>query len=290
MVPEQTPITEIPFTVVDVETTGLSRDDRIAEIACVRMVNFQEISRFQSLVNPGMPINPAASEVSGLTDADVERAPIFAEIAPEFTEITRDSVFVAHNAPFDLSFISRENKRWKLPAFREPVLDTLKMARNTLELPRYSLGFLVESLALEIKPTHRAMADVEATAELLKTLIEKRLTQPANLEQLLKTQELVPVGWEDGPGLGLPSELIKLLMEAATKNQVAELDYESHTGTRPHWLTPVSLLRNGPLFYLQGKMIESNELRTYRFDRIRSAGISGRENDRWEKIEDGSKI
>lgn len=280
------PIDQIPFTVVDVETTGLTRDDRIVEIACVKIVNFQEVERFQSLVNPGMSINPAASEVSGIQDQDVLQAPIFAEIADQFDAITANSVFVAHNAPFDLSFISRENKRWQRPPFKEAVLDTLKMARNTLVLPRYSLKFLQETLALEQAPTHRAMADVETTALLLRTLIERRCPRPATLGELLQAQELVPVDWDEAPALGLPDGLIKLLAKAAATNQIAELDYESHTGTRPHWLQPLGVLRNGPLLYLQAAMMESDEIRTYRFDRILAVRLSGQEDKGWEQEND----
>jgi DNA polymerase III epsilon subunit family exonuclease len=286
LLPLELPIEQIPFTVVDVETTGLTREDRIIEIACVRVVNFREVSRFQSMVNPGMPINPAASEVSGIRDEDVQQAPIFAEIAHEFDAITKDAVFVAHNAPFDLSFISRENKRWDRPPFRELVLDTLKMARNTLELPRYSLKFLQETLALDIAPTHRAMADVEATTLLLRELIDRRNPKPESLGVLLKAQELVPVTWDDAPALGLPAALIKLLVRAAKTNQIAEMDYESHTGTRPHWLRPLGVLRNGPLLYLQAAMMESEEVRTYRFDRIQSVQLSGQESKGWDQTDE----
>ncbi len=289
MIPLDTPLSEVKFTIVDVETTGLTRDDRVIELACIQILNSREINRFQSLVNPGMPINPIATEICGIRDEDVAQAPIFAEIAPEFDPLMTGAVFVAHNAPFDLSFLSRERKRWDLPHWQGPILDTLRLARNVVVQPRYSLSSLTEALALENRPNHRALADVEATISLMHKLISLIEPVPLTLGELLAKQELIPVPWTDSIGGDRPAGLIKVLQFSEEKDQVTEIEYESHTGIRPHWIRPVGVFHNGPLYYLKAEMAEREEVRTYRFDRIRSARISGNPKYTWSNDTDSNE-
>lgn len=289
MISMDTPLDDVKFTIVDVETTGLTREDRVIELACIQIHNFKEIKRFQSLVNPGMPINPIATEICGIRDEDVAQAPIFAEIADQFTAMLVDSVFVAHNAPFDLSFLSRERKRWNLPSWQGPVLDTLRVARNAIALPRYSLSSLTETLALDKKPDHRALADVEATIELLKKLISIIEPAPKTIGELLSKQELVPVAWAESVGGDRPADLIKVLQYGEKTGQITELEYESHTGIRSHWIHPKGVVHNGPLYYLEAELAEHGKELTYRFDRIRSARIAGNEEYIWTASDDSNE-
>ncbi len=269
------PLEEIPFAVVDVETTGLGAADRIIEVACVRLRGFQEVTRFQSLVNPGIPIAASAVAVSGITDAMVACAPIYAEIAPTFEQLLTDSVFVAHNAPFDLAFLSRERKRWQLPPWQGPVLDTLRLARNTLALESYALKDLKQALELDHAPSHRALADVLATASLLVKLVEHRQPRLRTLGELLQAQEPVPTTWEVCLQLGLPAAPIETLAAAALSNRIVEVEYQGRNGVGTYWLRPLAPERNGPLFYLRAVLIENEEERTFRLDRIASARIAG---------------
>lgn len=263
------------FTVLDVETTGLGEADRVIEIACLRLRAGREIGRFHSLVNPGMTIAPAASEVSGITDEMVAHAPIFPEIYPEVEKLLAGAVLVAHNAPFDLRFLSRERKRWDLPAWKGPVLDTLRLARNTLQLESYSLGALEGSLQLEHAPSHRALSDVLATVALLTTLTARIEPPPITVDDLLKAQEPIRLTWEEALATGLEAAFVATLRDAQVKAQLIELDYESRSGVHTHWIRPLHIEHNGPLYYLAAHLAEQDELRTFRFNRIQNVRISG---------------
>src|SRR5438445_9121835 len=104
------PLHEHTFAVVDVETTGLSArmGDRICELAVVIVRGGQIVGQLQSLVNPQKPISRGAAAVNGISDSMVRDAPAFRKVAPELVKALDGAVLVAHNASFDLSFISSE--------------------------------------------------------------------------------------------------------------------------------------------------------------------------------------
>ncbi|MCB0851936.1 MAG: 3'-5' exonuclease, partial [Bacteroidetes bacterium] len=100
------------FTIIDVETTGGDpRKDRITEIAIYRYDGNEVIESFVSLVNPEMPIPDFITRITGIDNDMVREAPRFYEIARKVVEITEDSIFVAHNARFDYSFMQKEFRR-----------------------------------------------------------------------------------------------------------------------------------------------------------------------------------
>jgi DNA polymerase III epsilon subunit-like protein len=104
------PITDVPLAIVDVETTGLWAEtgDRVCEVAVLRVEPGREPEVFSSLVNPHRPIEPAASNVSGLRDADVAGAPDFESLVGPLTARLEGAVLVAHNAEFDVGFLTAE--------------------------------------------------------------------------------------------------------------------------------------------------------------------------------------
>ena len=108
-----TPFADVPFLVVDVETTGISAwsGDRITEVAAVYVKGGKVREAFQSLVNPGRPIPPFITRLTGIDDAMVRHAPSFGEIAGELAQQMVGRVFVAHNARFDWNFLSSEYDR-----------------------------------------------------------------------------------------------------------------------------------------------------------------------------------
>ena len=101
-----------PFTVFDLETTGFSAvRDRIIEIGAVRVELDGSVSRFQTLVNPGVPIPPRLTALTGIDDAMVADAPKFREAGFKFMDFARRSRLVAHNARFDLRFLRADQVR-----------------------------------------------------------------------------------------------------------------------------------------------------------------------------------
>ena len=94
------------FCVLDVETTGLHwRTDRIVQIGIIKVENLIPVVRFNTLVNPEIPIPPRATAIHGITDKDVMSAPTYAEIADQVFSILNKTTVVGHNVTFDINFI-----------------------------------------------------------------------------------------------------------------------------------------------------------------------------------------
>jgi DNA polymerase III subunit epsilon len=168
------------FVVVDLETTGGSPDSaEITEIGAVKIRGGQIVGEFQTLINPGSEIPPFITVLTGITDAMVIEAPKIDEVLPSFFEFvgSESEVFlVAHNAPFDISFLRaatlRSRRNW--PRYR--VLDTAKIARRVLtkdEVPNNKLSTLAPYFGAEITPSHRALDDAKATVDVLHGLFER---------------------------------------------------------------------------------------------------------------------
>ena len=167
-------LSEIDFCVVDTETTGgRAEDNAVIDVAVVRYRDGIVYERFSSLVNPGRPIPPWITVLTGIDDSMVANAPRFAEVAPAVKEILSKGLFVAHNVPFDLGFLRHEFMR--VGSDLTPnTFCTLKWARRLWpELPSKSLGALCEHLLVTNFDRHRALGDAEATVYVLKAILEK---------------------------------------------------------------------------------------------------------------------
>lgn len=162
-----------PFTVFDVETTGMSaKNNRIVEIAAIHIEKDGTMSRYESLVNPGCMIPERVINVHHITNAMVADAPKFRQVGFEFIEFVDDSTLVAHNARFDLAFLQESLVRCGLPQWKGKTMDSIKLFKQAYEgLPSYSLQNLRRSFNLQdLRPglqAHRAAADVEWTVQLL---------------------------------------------------------------------------------------------------------------------------
>jgi len=264
------------FTIVDVETTGLEPEDRVIEVAAVRLGRFREVTRFESLVNPGIHIPLEATGVSGIDDDLVSGAPEFPRVWPILEALLHDAVLVAHNAAFDLHFLSAERKRAGLGSWKGPVLDTLRLARNTCALPAYSLSALHQSLALSSAPAHRALADVLATEALLRELVGRLGARAGTLRDLLAAQEPIPVPWEELPATGIEPGVAASLMAAGQAGLAVDIEYEGHAELRRFHVVPRRLERNGPLYYLCCVTADKpDEQMVFRIDRVRGVHAAG---------------
>ncbi len=173
---EHSLIKDLPFTVFDTETTGLmpNKDD-IVQIGAVRVVNGRIIpgEEVNQLVNPGRPIPAASSKVHGVTDEMVQGAPEPLDAVEDFFGFARDSVIVAHNAPFDMAFLHRYGKVRGLE-WDHPILDTVLLSAVVFGAnEEHTLDALCTRLGIVIRPEvrHTALGDAEATAEALCKLL-----------------------------------------------------------------------------------------------------------------------
>ena len=171
-----TPLADVTFCVVDLETTGGNRqEDRITEIGAVKVRGGECLGTFQTLVNPGRAIPPQVTMLTGLTDAMVGPAPRLEDVLGSFVEFSRDCVLVGHNVGFDLAFLRRAFAAGDYPVPPGPVIDTVALARRLVrdEVPDCRLGTLASRFRLDHRPTHRALDDALATVDLLHLLIER---------------------------------------------------------------------------------------------------------------------
>ena len=162
------------YSVVDIETTGNGyKGQKITEISIFIFDGKKIISEFTSLVNPEQKIPYFITNLTGITEAMVRTAPKFYEIAKKVAEITKDTVFVAHNVNFDYNIIRDEFKSLGFD-FKRKKLCTVRLSRKIIPgLASYSLGNICSAEGIEIAARHRAKGDAEATVELFRRLIKR---------------------------------------------------------------------------------------------------------------------
>jgi ATP-dependent Lhr-like helicase len=157
------------LAVLDVETTGFSPrlGHRIVEVAVVRTdIDGTRTRKWTSLVNPLR--GPGPSHVHGLTSADLDPAPVFSEIAGDLAAELDGAVLVAHNAPFDLDFLSHEFASLGSEPPTWASLCTLELAtRFAPHLPSHKVAHCCQEEGITIGQAHAALGDAEATARLL---------------------------------------------------------------------------------------------------------------------------
>ena len=156
--------------VLDTETTGLEAADghRIIEVAGLELAGRRPTGRhFHRYVNPQRPIDVAATQVHGLTAADLADKPKFEDVADEFLEFVAGAELIIHNAPFDVAFLNAELARIGRPALETlcTVADTLVMAKDLHPGKRHSLDALCERYGVD--NTHRTLHGALLDAQLL---------------------------------------------------------------------------------------------------------------------------
>ncbi len=170
-----TPLHEVTFVVVDLETTGGSPATcAITEIGAVKVRGGEVLGEFQTLVNPGGPVPAQITVLTGITTAMVIDAPRITEVLPSFLEFARGAVLVAHNARFDVGFLKAAASAMDLawPSFT--VVDTVPLARRVVprdEAPNHKLGTLAGLFHATVTPDHRALSDARATVDVLHALL-----------------------------------------------------------------------------------------------------------------------
>lgn len=159
------------LTIVDVETTGASSlFGRVIEIGLLRVEHGEVVKTYKTLINPGEPIPEFISDMTGIRDIDVLTAPAFEEVADDLLELFEGSTFVAHNAPFDYSFLKSEFERLGY-GFTLPRLCTVQLSRAVYpEYKHHNLSSFIERHGFDCKSRHRAFDDAEVLWQFLKML------------------------------------------------------------------------------------------------------------------------
>jgi len=161
------------FAIIDIETTGGSAvHEKVTEVAIYLHDGTKITGEYATLINPEKRIPPFITRLTGISDEMVQQAPRFFEVARDIVELTKDCIFVAHNALFDYSFIRHEFLRLGYK-YHRPTLCTVKLSRKLLPGFRsYSLGNLCDNLKIKIENRHRASGDALATVKVFEHLLD----------------------------------------------------------------------------------------------------------------------
>ncbi len=172
-----TPLWQVTFVVLDVETTGGSPrgGDAITEVGALKLCGGELLGTFETLVNPGVAIPPTITMLTGISEAMVFPAPLIPAVLPSLLEFLGDSVIVGHNVRFDSAFLDAALLAHGYPQLSNLRVDTLALARRLIrdEVPNLRLQTVATYLRSSVQPVHRAYADAAATAEVLHALLER---------------------------------------------------------------------------------------------------------------------
>lgn len=168
-----TPLKQLPFVILDLETTGFKPiNSGITEIAVISVINGKE-ERFETLINPECSIPAKITQLTGITEEMVADKPTIKEVLPTIQALLRDCIFVSHNVPFDWSFIDFFFRKHLGNPLEMPSLCTLRLARKCLGLRSNKLTDVAEHFKINLTGAHRAMNDTAAVKDILFRFLDK---------------------------------------------------------------------------------------------------------------------
>lgn len=263
---------DINFVAFDLETTGLFPvTSKIIEIGAVKFNLDGEISRFETLIDPESHISQDSFEVHGITYEMVKGKPKIKTILPEFIEFMEDSVLIAHNAIFDVSFIAYALLRENISIPTNLVLDTRILAKSLIEdSPNYKLKTLTEYFGFDGNTYHRALCDAEYCMKVFLKIIERTFPENTNFEQLIKYNK--PIAFnivsEENNKLDIPDMYLPI-KEAIQKNIRLKITYKKVDGEiSDRDITPLNFLRLKNKLYVEAFCHLRNEKRNFKLSKI----------------------
>ncbi|MHC1736977.1 MAG: exonuclease domain-containing protein [Ignavibacteriaceae bacterium] len=189
-------IEDAVFSVLDVETTGLSPfSNSIIEIGIVKVKDGKIIDTFSSFINPCRFIPPFITQLTGISNRDVDDAPMWDDIYKDILNFIDNSIVTGHNLSFDYGFLSKEFQRVGLEYFKPHQLCTLRIAKRIYpELKSRSLGNLAPHLGIINADAHRALSDAKVTAAILLIFLNRlKLEQSiSSVDELINFQYSSP--------------------------------------------------------------------------------------------------
>lgn len=276
-------ISTLDFAAFDTETTGLRpQSEALVEIAAVRFNLITGAKEyFQSLVNPGMPIPWNATNVHGITDEMVADAPKLDQVLPLFFRFIEGAIPVAHNAPFDLGFLSLHSLRLGVQPPALPVLDSCMFSRRVfVDQGSHKLQSLVQALGIAEDTFHRALADAKSCMEVFRAAVAKSCGVNATWEQLLARHGRVHSFAASSQPLDRKQELERLapLFQAMEEKRSVWIRYEGGFGARE--VSPLLLYGRGVQRYMEATCHLDGIRKSFRLDRILEVIAPGKESAR----------
>lgn len=261
------------FVAFDSETTGMwAPVNRIVELAAVKF-SFErgQIDTFQALVNPERSIPADVIAVHGITDEMVRGCPFIKPVLERFVAFCGDhSVLIAHNAPFDISFVGAELDRVGLDFPDNRVIDTVDIYHRLFPgLESYSLLNIVRHFKIAQSQEHRALSD----AMLVYRLFEQACAKFPPTENMAGLLDQF-AGYHFSDWRGEPVKLsgdYSELQRAVDQGLRVEIDY-NHPVASPttRVIHPQQVHQLGSVYYINAYCERAQGLRTFRLDRIKS--------------------
>lgn len=184
------------YAVVDIEATSgsIDKNESMIQFACILYQNGKIIEEFNTLVNPLRPVPIRIQRLTGITQAEVNRAPLFEEIAPIIKDLLDEAIFVAHNVSFDYNFINLQLESVGLDPLVSKAIDTVDLAQIIFpSADYYNLSDLSEYLGYDMDQAHDALHDAKATGFLLNAMMDKLRRLPlVTLEKLVELSPILP--------------------------------------------------------------------------------------------------
>jgi DNA polymerase-3 subunit epsilon len=230
-------LADVTFVIVDLETTGgAPKDAGITEIGAVKVRGGERLGTFGTLVNPERSIPPFIAKLTGITDAHVAAAPTVPTALAAFLEFAQGSVLVAHNAPYDIGFLKGACAKFEVVWPTPIVLDTARLARVILqrgEVRNCKLATLAAHVGASTQPVHRALADAEATTDVLHYLIDRVAgfgvttlpdlrTFGANISVAQRTKRYLAQGLPQQPGVYIFRDAQDSALYVGTSKNIAK--------------------------------------------------------------------
>lgn len=270
-------ISTLDFVAFDTETTGLSpSSEGLVELAAVRfdlLTGAKEY--FQTFVNPRKPIPPQVSRIHGITDDMVFTAPTIDQVLPSFFRFIEGAVPVAHNAPFDIGFISLHAMRSGLTAPDMPILDSCMFSRRIfLEQPSHRLGALAEAFGIPTGTAHRALDDAKTCMEVFRLAVGKSCGVNAGWQELANRHGKVHSFTDASKPVTQTKKIVPLepLFKALEERKSVWIKYEGGYSARE--ISPLLLYAKGAQQYMEATCHLDGIRKSFRLDRIQKV-LSG---------------
>ncbi len=263
----QSRLDEVPLVFLDVETTGLSPagGDRVCEIGLLRREADGRLVECAQLIDPRRPVSPGAFAVNGITHEMLDGAPLFEDVRPQIDAMLADAVWVAHNAPFDLGFLSAEYQLLSVPFAPTWVLDTALLARRRFRFRSNRLGALATEFAVPTPDAHRALGDCRTTHDVFFHMIRRLFaeTMPTVGELIEIPSPAIP-STRDVDSV-LPASLVAMLDETRDL-QIRYMDADGSTSERSIRATRIVQGASGAILVAHCRLRGGE--RHFRLDRI----------------------
>lgn len=164
------------YTVVDIETTGLSpQKDDIIELSALKVRDNEVVEEFSTLLKSPKGVNSFISGLTGITNSMLSNAPIIEDVLPEFLTFVGNDIILGHNVNFDMRFIKAKTQLVLNKMVENSIMDTMIFAKKNLDLSNYKLTTIAQYYDIDTKNNHRGLKDCYITFEVYNKLRETNL-------------------------------------------------------------------------------------------------------------------